>query len=147
MKICTAFKQLHIREIPYFCNVKRLASFILLCTFLLTATGFNQLLKLPVLLEHFTEHKAENKSISFAKFLYMHYLGYDMNDNDQDRDSSLPFKSQAKTVAMKVETAPQQLTVVCLQHLPVFSSGFVSCKAAGLSSAYLSCIWQPPRVC
>ncbi|WP_295767233.1 hypothetical protein [uncultured Mucilaginibacter sp.] len=55
-------------------------------------TELHQLLKLPVLFEHFAEHKERDKSVSFATFISMHYWGNDLNDNDDDRDMQLPFK-------------------------------------------------------
>lgn len=53
---------------------------------------FQQFYKLPVLLEHFSEHKKLH-NVSFIDFLEMHYWGEDRNDDDDDRDLQLPFKS------------------------------------------------------
>ena len=53
---------------------------------------FQQFYKLPVLFQHFNEHK-EIKKVSFIDFLEMHYWGEDQNDDDADRDMQLPFKN------------------------------------------------------
>lgn len=53
---------------------------------------FQQFYKLPVLFEHFKEHK-EIKKVSFIDFLEMHYWGEDQDDDDADRDMQLPFKN------------------------------------------------------
>lgn len=53
---------------------------------------FQQFYKLPVLFQHFKEHKERNK-VSFIDFLAMHYWGEDLNDDDADRDMQLPFKN------------------------------------------------------
>ncbi|WP_290792217.1 hypothetical protein [Flavihumibacter sp. UBA7668] len=60
---------------------------------LLTQTELHQLLKLPILVEHFQEHKALNKDISLLDFLKEHYLGHTVIDNDYQRDMQLPFKT------------------------------------------------------
>jgi hypothetical protein len=53
---------------------------------------FQQFYKLPVLFQHFQEHK-EIQRVNFIDFLVMHYWGDDQNDNDGDRDMQLPFKN------------------------------------------------------
>lgn len=51
-----------------------------------------QFIKIPVLFEHFEEHQMRNSKIEVLDFISMHYLGNDIDDNDQDRDMELPFK-------------------------------------------------------
>jgi len=51
-----------------------------------------QFYKLPILIEHFQEHQ-KLQNVSFVDFLSMHYWGEDLNDNDDDRDMKLPFKT------------------------------------------------------
>jgi hypothetical protein len=50
------------------------------------------LVKLPLLIHHFAEHKSLNQEISFLDFMAMHYWGDDMNDDDDEKDMQLPFK-------------------------------------------------------
>lgn len=59
---------------------------------ILDTTSFCQVYKIPLLLKHFAEHQSLNQEITFADFLSMHYLGHDLNDNDDDKDMQLPFK-------------------------------------------------------
>ncbi|MBL7698770.1 MAG: hypothetical protein JNK79_11445 [Chitinophagaceae bacterium] len=66
---------------------------ILFLVAMLYQTSFSQLLKLPMLVVHYIEHRHINQHITFSDFLFMHYLGDDMNDDDNDRDRELPFKS------------------------------------------------------
>lgn len=56
------------------------------------ATSLDQLLKLPVLFEHFQEHQERDPKVSLLEFLAMHYWGQDLDDNDNARDNQLPFK-------------------------------------------------------
>ncbi|WP_433830992.1 hypothetical protein [Flavobacterium anhuiense] len=55
-----------------------------------------QFYKLPILIEHYQEHN-KLQNVSFVDFLSMHYWGEDLNDNDDDRDMRLPFKTISST--------------------------------------------------
>ncbi|MEN9523358.1 MAG: hypothetical protein RL065_1735, partial [Bacteroidota bacterium] len=57
-------------------------------------TELHQLVKLPLLMEHFVEHKTQNNKLSFLQFLTIHYSGSTQKDADYDKDMKLPFKSQ-----------------------------------------------------
>jgi hypothetical protein len=81
-----------MRRAPYISNVKRLVLHILLTIVILDTTSLYQVLKVPSLIRHFTEHKALNHEISFMDFLSMHYWGEDLNDDDDEKDMQLPFK-------------------------------------------------------
>lgn len=52
-----------------------------------------ELVKIPILAEHYFEHKNEKSDLSFVDFLVMHYWGDDNNQNDNNVDHQLPFKS------------------------------------------------------
>lgn len=52
-----------------------------------------ELLKIPALVEHFSQHKSQQQELSFAEFLFMHYVGDDDNDADNTEDGQLPFKN------------------------------------------------------
>lgn len=55
-------------------------------------TSFNQIFKLPLLIEHYREHRALNYTVTFFEFLAMHYGGNDNDPRDDAKDHSLPFK-------------------------------------------------------
>ncbi len=61
--------------------------------FVLSATPARELLKLPVLLEHFREHRQEDPGISWLSFLILHYFNDGPPDSDYARDMQLPFKT------------------------------------------------------
>ncbi|MEI8137335.1 MAG: hypothetical protein WCH21_08430, partial [Bacteroidota bacterium] len=50
-------------------------------------------MKLPVLIEHFIEHKEKDTKLSVFKFLTNHYAQEDDHDGDEEREMDLPFKS------------------------------------------------------
>ena len=116
--------------------------------YLLSSTEAHQLLKLPVVFQHYAEHKQENKSISFIQFLAMHYLHGSPKDKDYSRDMQLPFKSSADCPS---STAPAFVPVM-VEIIPVKPSEISLNKNSFLQyqillSSYLANIWQPPKSC
>lgn len=73
--------------------MRKRAAYIFLAIYLLGATELNQLLKMPLLIEHYMEHKLDNGSLSLLSFMYMHYVGDDGDATDEQKDQNLPFKS------------------------------------------------------
>jgi hypothetical protein len=72
--------------------VRKVCLYILVFFIATESTSFDQLLKLPVLFEHFREHQQRDQNVDLLEFLSMHYWGQDLDDNDNDRDMQLPFK-------------------------------------------------------
>ena len=68
--------------------MKRSAAIGLLFFYLVSFTEFSEVLRLPLLVEHYTEHKSKVDDLSFWQFLVMHYET-DVAHDDQDK--SLPF--------------------------------------------------------
>ena len=118
-----------------------------LSIYLLSSTQLKELLKLPLLVEHFIEHKQQDTKISFIEFLCMHYAHGDVKDADYDKDMKLPFKSAENShssVSFYLPAANVKQDFVIQfketkQKFPLYNSNY--------SSAYLSSIWQPPRLC
>jgi hypothetical protein len=117
--------------------------FIYLCA----TTCLGELLKAPVLFSHFIEHQADNKAITFYTFIYQHYQDDDGNDQDNDRDSQLPFKSADSLNGQGNPTGvPVQLTK--LRFFPFSETstlGVMNYQEPDISSPYLSRFWQPPK--
>ena len=68
---------------------------ILFSALLLNAsTEIFQLLRFPLLIQHYFQHKQKDSSLSFIEFVKLHYSVNDHpNDNDDNEDNRLPFKS------------------------------------------------------
>lgn len=66
---------------------------MLLVLYLLGTTEAYQLLKTPLLVNHYLKHKQENNHITFLKFIQMHYTGDVVYDDDYAQDMQLPFKT------------------------------------------------------
>jgi hypothetical protein len=127
--------------------LKKAISIFFLATYLFATTQLGELLKLPVLVNHYVGHKQENKNLSFLGFLKMHYFNGDPKDADYDEDMKLPFKSV---------TFSSFTSVVFCTPMPSFKQNIIiyfkndtqhfSEYAFQYTSAFLSTIWQPPRV-
>jgi len=112
----------------------------------MSTVAAQQLMKLPVVFQHFQEHKLEDKNISILHFLSIHYLHGSPKDKDYMRDMQLPFKTSgdcissiaiafvsimvAFTIAKPAEIIEQKSYIVLNQYI---------------QSTYLASIWQPPK--
>lgn len=71
---------------------KAIAIFFLL-TYLFGSTDASQLIRLPLLVNHYIRHKHEDHSLTILSFLKMHYVGQQPLDSDYQQDMQLPFKT------------------------------------------------------
>lgn len=113
---------------------------------LFTTTELVELMKLPLLVEHYFEHRSQDIGVTLLDFLSMHYANGENHDADYDKDQRLPFKSHEGCVNLMV--------LNCLPHLhqpylslPVALSsdlpeGNMQIKP---DTDFHASIWQPPR--
>ena len=71
--------------------MRSLTSILLLGLLTVTQTPLGQLIKLPLLIEHYYKHKLRD-GVSLLAFLNDHYTSVH-NDADQPEDERLPFKT------------------------------------------------------
>ena len=120
---------------------------ILLALQLLTGNQFlAEMVKIPILLEHFQEHKAVNQNLGFIAFLKMHYGDPEHQKSDARHD----------TLPLKAHTSAHAETFVCLLETPpsVFEpiSQDIGNKIRILKNNQFSdskirfSIFQPPRL-
>jgi len=116
--------------------------------YLCATTELYQLVKLPCLVQHFLEHREQDRNISLWRFLAMHYADKDIRDNDYDRDMRLPFKTHdgCTTASISVFT-PQQFYTEIDRPASFETKQFPVQEVNFIASHYLSNIWQPPRSC
>ena len=118
----------------------------MLAVHLLSSSELFELVKFPVLVHHFLEHKGQNSNLTFVNFIYLHYAKNGGIDTDDD-DRKLPFKSH--------ESCPN---VFIIALIPGYYSlkpkhEFTDVKTFFISDedfiygALLSGIWQPPKSC
>ncbi len=127
--------------------MKRLLAIFFLFTFLSANTAFGEVLKLPMLVQHYLEHTNEDKDVTIFNFLVQHYTGginHDHRENHNHHDQ-LPFKaidghfsSVVSIVAPPSIVISHNTLVVTVVKLPTYSQ-------QNYSNTYLNSIWQPPR--
>lgn len=108
-------------------------------------TELSQLLKVPVLIEHFVKHKAENPKLSFIGFLSMHYFNGNPHDQDYDQDMRLPFKSHNTCINILSLSSPLQsdLDFKIILYPEEIKLRFPS--EIDYASQCMQSIWQPPK--
>lgn len=126
--------------------MKKTFSIIILLVYLSSFTEFRELLKLPLLLEHFTEHSSKDSSLSFSEFLCMHYLHAHDNDGDDEHDRNLPFKSHDSHASVFSSNLFAQRQTIDFKPLVTELNNSLASKEDFIYSAFSSSIWQPPKV-
>lgn len=117
-----------------------------LSTYLFSATEFKQLLKLPLLVEHFIEHKEENKLITFWEFLTLHYKTTNVKDADYEKDMKLPFKSQTGLFSSIIIFHLFPNFDNLLNNIfPTSKKSYVITSEHFIDSSAVCSIWQPPK--
>lgn len=120
----------------------------LLSVYLLSTTELYQLVKLPCLVQHFIEHREQDRSISLWRFLRMHYSDEDIKDADYDRDMKLPFKNHdGCTMAGISVFTPNNFSTEIERPVRYESRSFPMHDVVFTSASFLSAIWQPPKTC
>lgn len=128
--------------------MKKSISILLLLVYLLSATQLSELLKVPLLIEHFLEHKQENKDLSVIGFLKIHYAQGSTKYADYDKDMKLPFKSISNSgySSNSSITPSPAFKINRLVYFKGHKQQFLEYSFT-YSSSILSSIWQPPKSC
>ncbi|MEI6948551.1 hypothetical protein V9K67_15260 [Paraflavisolibacter sp. H34] len=126
--------------------MQRITAILLLSLQLLTHVGLYQLLKLPVLAQHYYEHQRTNKELSLLSFLKTHYFIDDTRNADYARDQQLPFKTDtALRVILQLPFIPASPPVLRVPYGAVKQAVFVHYMRNLLSPPHYG-IFHPPRV-
>lgn len=78
--------------------------------FLLFNSSAYELLKTPAFISHYLTHRDLN-NVGIFQFISMHYLGHDINDNDDAEDNKLPFKKANCNILIQFNAPPIQPAV------------------------------------
>lgn len=124
--------------------MKKACVYILLSFFLLN-NSLGELFKIPVLYAHFMEHRHLDSRIDLLDFLSMHYLGNDLNDNDQDRDMQLPFKKIDGHGSFQIVISPvSKPSFEKRAFFPVEKLSLPNAQDFNLKDPSLDCLFRPP---
>lgn len=106
-------------------------------------TEMHQLLKLPVLVEHFIEHKSLSGTLTFFDFLELHYTS---ETNHDTHDHELPFKDFDHCVTVQTMVIPSVKIELTEELIPNTKVAYTTFYKQSIPSSHLSEIWQPPRL-
>ncbi len=124
--------------------MKRSATIILLVISIISGTE-REILKFPVLLQHFQEHKQLDDKITFVRFLIDHYNDVPHTDNDEERDNQLPFKKIDFNIQAS-PVLPDNFYVDLRKPVqPASPNVFFPKNDTLIPSANVNNIWQPPK--
>lgn len=126
--------------------MRRSVIFLMLLAYLCSATELRELLKLPVLLEHFVEHKGRNSSLDFFDFLSVHYLNVEKHGNADAHDDALPFKTHENCHAISMQAAALPVQKIDLNYPETIIKKDFPVNKSSDYFAYSVLIWQPPKL-
>lgn len=129
----------------YFRLLKKIISISILVIYMISCTEFDQLLRVPLLVTHFVEHKLENNTISFGEFILIHYVEDYSFNGDYERDMDLPFKSLDGNSIQVVASIPSNGFYLKAKPIYTNEGKFTLFEECFINNAYLSSIWQPPK--
>ena len=116
------------------------ATIFLLVLLVSIQTPFGQLLKLPLLVEHFKKHQKQD-GVSLIVFLEDHYLSHH-NDADLPEDEQLPFKNITFNSIGYAIVIPAVQANICAP-LPVKKK--ISFSDIYTPQQHLASVFHPPR--
>jgi hypothetical protein len=113
---------------------------------MVSVTELYELLKINVLVEHYSETIKNDGAVSFVDFLIMHYLTDDGNNKDNERDHQLPFKSAASYLANSVSVfVLQRQEEFVLKPVINENKKFYNHSDPSLPSHFYNAVWNPPK--
>ena len=128
--------------------MKKLISILLISSFLISLTEFYQILKFPILVEHFKEHKTLNEGTTFWSFLIMHYSDNDVKYADYEKDMRLPFKSNDGSLNMlSLSFIHYSSSNKINKPIEIDLKVYKVYNVNKFQTTYLSNIGQPPKSC
>ena len=135
------------KSLRIFTGLKSLIAISFIFLHLSATTELGQIWKLPDLVQHYFEHKAENKHISILGFLKEHYtkLHTACNQHHADEHKHLPFKANdGGYLVSVVSLAP--VICCCTESLVLFVNRTVIAPRVTICHSYFPAdIWQPPK--
>lgn len=122
-----------------------------LSAYLISTTELSQLLKFPVLVEHYFQHKEKDPEMSVMSFLSLHYDGRHLDnhphDDDYEKDQKLPFIVHTDILSISFIVTPPFCFGVTKKAFIGKVSKALPLDDTFLENTFLSTIWQPPKFC
>lgn len=136
-----------LSQLANFETLKKALYILFLGFYALFCTGLQDLTKLPVLFEHYFEHKSLDSNITFINYLEHHYNDIPHTDNDEDRDSQLPFKTHELFAASLISPAlPPSFEIIPKKAYQILPAQKILINNDHIPNpAFAGKIWQPPK--
>ena len=113
--------------------------------YLLSTTELVQLLKVPVLISHYLEHKENNQKTTVWDYLVHHYKGHGI-DEDWETDMRLPFMRHSEILQVLVVPPNNMLKLPRKNwHFSLGNHNHTYKEKFNPHSPAES-IWQPPKI-
>lgn len=123
----------------------KILSISFLVVMLILQTPVCQLMKLPVLVEHYFEHKhADGDDTGILDYLAIHYLS-DVKQGDYERDMQLPFKQSSPSFLLIVYFTPRTIELPLSESQPIKRDHSFYHRSFHTTES-LAKVWQPPRI-
>jgi hypothetical protein len=116
---------------------------LLFLAYALTNTELGQLLKLPLLVDHFQQHRQVEKELAFIDFLLTHYEAGEP-DADYEQDMKLPFKKPANPGSLENLFLAEKNIETELTVPVVFSALMVSLSTDKIREGEPGTLLRPP---
>lgn len=116
----------------------------MLSLYLLSTTELYQFLKIPILVEHFIDHKNQNNTLTLVEFLKMHYDN-PVKDADYEQDQKLPFVLHSEHMVVVFTIIPRLYIDFKTQDVILSNDRVVAYDDLFLDVDYFNAIWQPPK--
>ncbi len=124
--------------------MRKISAILFLTVLVFSQTELHQILKLPILVQHYFEHKAESKDISLSQFIVLHYFSGDPVDDDYARDMQLPFKTNDCLQVITSIVVPEEIVFELPFETPLIKD-FPKFHNDWIESSYAKSIFRPPQ--
>lgn len=104
------------------------------------------MLKLPVLVSHYIEHKEHNSNMTVYGYLVHHYEGHE-KDEDWDTDMKLPFMQHSDLLQVLVAPPLPPVKLPKGPWVTIYNPNICFFREQFVPSSPAGSIWQPPQHC
>jgi hypothetical protein len=127
--------------------VKKAVAIFFMSIYMLSFSELHQFLRMPVLIQHFVEHRQQDPSISLLAFLNEHYIHQYIHDEDYQRDQQLPFRHADHCVTYTTICceSPVNTTIEVPVRTAESKNEFILHNEDNDSLLSVADIFQPPR--
>ena len=125
-------------------RLRRSIAILLLGVFLSTTMEAHQLLKLPALFEHLSEHRSDGP-MSWTKFLADHYFHKGDHADQRHQHHDLPFQGDNHCATQTIHSKLPEGSLVGCNILNALDLGLIAMDEGMPIRSGSSDVWQPPK--